>query len=300
MCIRDSYNVPGELGKGFTQVEIAYSNNASSWETIGPINFPLATGQEGYTGFTLNNFGSFTARYILFTSTNNNTTCKGIGKVSFTTIECGNLGQPCDDGDSATTLDVYDEDCNCVGLNPEENDCSQTSLVLDNSLLETSDYSAIESVTSQSIIRSGSTVGFVAGGAIVLEPGFESQPDAGFTANIDPCSQSARERAIESLRAREKEEASKPSIPEVMEKLIVQEPGTDGKFIIQYIVDNPGDAQLTIEREGGFLFTLLDTELINGGNFYKNVTTDKLSAGIYNVKLVTSTTTMVKKLVVKE
>ncbi len=293
-----NYNVPGQLGQGFLQTEIAYSNNGTTWNVIGTLNWPLATGEDGYTGFTLNGFADFTARYILFTSMNNNTSCKGLGKVAFTTVQCSTLGLPCDDGDPATSLDVYDEDCNCVGLNPEDNDCGQSTLVLDNSLIETSEYNASESVTTQSIIRSGSTVGFVAGEAIVLEPGFESQPDAAFTATIDPCTQTARERAISALRAREKK---KPVVPETdfqMEKLIVQTPDENGKFIIQYLIDDPGKATLTIEKNGSPVYKLLNVDLLNGGNFYKNVSTKHLEAGIYEVKLVTSSYTEVKKLVV--
>ena len=63
-----NYNVPGQLGQGFRQTEIAYSNNGSDWDVIATLNWPLATGEDGYTGFTLNGFNGFTARYILFTS----------------------------------------------------------------------------------------------------------------------------------------------------------------------------------------------------------------------------------------
>ena len=164
-------------------------------------------------------------------------------------------------------------------------------------MIETSEYNATESVTSQSIIRSGSTVGFVAGEAIVLEPGFESQPDAAFTAHIDPCSMTARERAIEALRAREKEKRE-PEPTVQMEKLMVQEPNEEGDFIIQYLIDDPGQASLSLHQNGKKLYNLLSVNLLNGGNFYKNLKSEKLKPGIYEVKLVTAAYTEVRKLVI--
>jgi len=83
-----NYNVANATDLGFQNVAIDYSLDGTNWTELGVFTWSQATGASGYEGFDLPTLADFTAQYVLFTSLDAASTCKGLSKVTFSTYDC--------------------------------------------------------------------------------------------------------------------------------------------------------------------------------------------------------------------
>lgn len=114
-----NYNVQGETGKGFKQATIDFSADGINWVQRSNSEWPQADGTIEYDGFFGPDFGGQPARYILITGlTNwNNDNCAGFSEMVLNAAPCPDTNTPCDDGNTATYDDKFDENCICAGIN---------------------------------------------------------------------------------------------------------------------------------------------------------------------------------------
>lgn len=282
-----NYNKNGETSMGMSAVAIDFSLDGNSWTEFGTYAWALASGSDNYGGFVGPNFNGTYARYVLISSLDAGSACKGLGKVAFSAVKCPLAGAACDDGDELTMNDQYDNNCECKGSAFDVNDCGEMQVLLGDTTINTSKYSAVETVESMSDIARDSRVSFVGGNSITLEPGFETTDRALFIATIDPCETPAA-RALIKTRAQEIAEKAKQREKDKIAILTVRKPSED-VIHVSYFIEKPGKAQLEIvDMSGNKLFTLMDHNFKNQGLYQKTFRTTKLGSGNLTVKLVTA------------
>jgi len=281
-----NYNKAGEVGKGMSSVAIDYSLDGSTWSEFGTYNWALAPGTGNYGGFNGPNFQGLYARYILISSLDAGSSCKGLGKLAFSAVKCPLAGTPCDDGDELTLGDSYNQDCECTGSAFDVNDCGEMQVLLGDTTLNTSKFSATETVESLSDIARDSRVSFVGGRSITLEPGFETTDRTYFIASIEPC-ETPTARALIKTRAQqiaaEREQREK-------DKIAVLTVRKEDKELVEvsYFIEEPGQANGGIyDLSGNKIFTLIDHKFTNQGLYKKRFLTKKLGKGKLVVKLTT-------------
>lgn len=88
-----NYNVVGEVGKGFKDVQIDYSTDGNTWTAFGPFSFAVATGGNDYAGEVGPDFGGIQARYLIITAVNNHSAaaCSGLGELKINIKNCTQL-----------------------------------------------------------------------------------------------------------------------------------------------------------------------------------------------------------------
>jgi hypothetical protein len=276
-----NYNVPSETTKGFEIVALDYSLDGVNWTALDTFNLALATGTSGYDGQDGPDLTGIYARYLLITSVDNSTACRGMGKVAFKTVVCPVQNTPCNDGDALSLDDRYDNNCECRGKKIGENDCIVQNLMLGDSILSSRVFSARDYVTSLSQIDVSKRVSLVAGKAVTLLPGFESAPNALFMASIDLCPQPIQQTLRE---ARQKEVVSKREKTK-LEKLIVSNDLRKEVYTISFYLPSRNIVYLRLyDSNGKEVSTLSDTEYLNKGFYEKSFMPNKLDRGVYTVK----------------
>jgi len=292
-----NYNVENETNNGFETVAIDISEDGVNWTEWGIQNWPLAAGEDQYYGFSGPNFMGEYARFVLFTSLDMDQECKGIGKVNFEAVFCPMIGTACDDGDSETIYDYYDDNCECKGVSLYTNLCEQVSLMLGDSSIATNVYSAEEYVSSMSQVMDTSTVSLLAGNYVELLPGFETETNSLFIAAVEACTalsmktEAANDKAL--AREKAKEEKARMEI-EVLEVIPIE---NTLDYMIKYYVSEPGPVKLHLVDSSGKLISILaDARFRNGGMYKKRIRTVKLPKGKYSIKLVADDEVTVKGL----
>jgi hypothetical protein len=291
-----NYNVPGQTGDGMRNVAIDYSDDGNNWLELGVYNWSLATGDAGYGGFSGPNFNGLYARYVLITSLDNATSCKGLGKVAFNVVSCPAEGTPCDDDDELTLDDQINNNCECRGFAFDENDCNDENIVLGDSTLYTGKFSARNQITSISQIAQNNRVSFVGGSSIVLEPGFETSGEVFFLASIDDCLEMAM---IAELSRERKQIQKREKMHEDQLKNLVVYNLENGEMMIGFYVDKPGRNKVEIfDSYNQKKFTLIDHDFLNKGLYYKRFPISKFIIGSYQVQLQSEEKTIREKMLV--
>lgn len=294
-----NYNVEGSTNQGFQSVAIDYSIDGETWTNFGNYNWPLATGEDAYSGFAGPDFMGTYAQYILITSLDAGE-CRGLGKSSFTAVLCPLAGTACDDLEKYTVNDQYDENCECVGTPIEINDCLEEFVILGDSTIYNSNHSASNNVNSISLVAENNVVGFVGGKSVVLEPGFETGPDAIFIATIDPCEEARAAEALK-IKTREEENAERQRKRKEDELAGLQIIDHDENLYqtIRFFLPKGGQTKLEIVLNEKALYTLIDHNYRNAGLYDKIIRTQKLESGVYQIRLTSGEGVEVERLVVK-
>ena len=313
-----NYNAVGDLGKGFKSVAIDYSEDGNTWQQLGIYTWAQATGVKGYTGFSGPNFGGIKARYILITGLSNWDTgdCSGFSKIVFTTNNCLQLGQSCDDGKSHTIADKYDDTCTCVGRIAPENLCQELTLSQPNIPIDGKNYSVQKTIESQAQVLEGYTVNFVAGESIKLKSGFRAATGSIFLATIQDCATTLTLPIDTQLVANKakatigKNEVSQQALTTIQEgkyskkhlnatTLHISPTPTNTWTTIQFEVNYTTPTSLCVFSTSGEKITCLANKTIfKKGTYRKSFPTQSLNGGIYYVVLQTEKETITKPLVV--
>ena len=294
-----NYNVAGSTSLGFQSVAIDYSLDGITWSNYGNYTWPLATGEDAYGGFAGPDLMGTYAQYILITSLDAGD-CRGLGKSSFTAVLCPLAETACDDDDKYTVNDKYNDNCECIGTPIEINDCLEEIVTLGDSTIYESLHSAINNVNSISQIAEDNVVGFVGGKSVVLEPGFETGPEAIFIATIDPCVEArAAEKLRIQTRAEKNAERKAKRKQDELKGLQVIDTEKSEYQIIRFFLPKGGQAKLEILQGEKVLYTIIDHNYTNVGLYDKLIRTTKLENGVYQVKLTTKEGVEVERMVVK-
>ena len=291
-----NYNVNPGFNQGMQSIAIDFSEDGNTWQELQIFNLPLATGDSGYTGDPGPNFNGIYARYILITSLDGPTGCRGLGKVAFTAVLCPNEGTACDDGDAETFNDRYDKNCECKGSPFDANDCGEMTVMLGDSTLTTSKHSAIEQVMSISKIASENKVSFIGGKNVILDVGFETNGQTLFQALIDTCETiiGGEEFSRADLIAAQRQQQQN-----LINSVLTITPlnNADGEVMISYYVPEPGETKLEIYNAvNNKVFTLVEHQFNNKGLFHKKIRMNRFDPGNYQVRLSNSKGTKAKVL----
>ncbi len=277
-----NYNVPNAVTEGFQNVAIDISNDGLTWEQYGIYNWPLANGSNGYGGFNGPDFQGSSARYILITSLDNDSGCKGIGKTAFKAVFCPNAGTACDDKNIGTTDDKFDNNCLCKGILLEDNLCTDLIKVLGDSLLKATNYSAVQYVKSISDIKENNSTSFIAGNYIELNPGFSTVNNAVFIAAIDSCNNVLDNMSRLALNINKSIVRKQNEVP--TEILQILKSDDNDNITVQYYVEKPGFVTLEIKDNMSKTSHILHENIIENQGYYTKIfRTKKMDAGIYNV-----------------
>jgi PA14 domain len=281
-----NYNVANKTIFGMQNVAIDYSEDGVTWSNFGTYNWALATGEGGYGGFVGPDFQSLTARYVLITSLDAGNNCRGLSKVSFKAVYCPDMGTPCNDKNPLTIDDKYNEQCECMGVPMAENLCVNTIVVLGDSLLHPTNYSAVMHVQSMSQVAANQTTSFIGGDYIELNPGFSSEDGAIFLAAIDTCNSTTANGARIASRMAARQIIKADDVP--IKWLTVNQTGKSDEVTIGYYLDRPGDVRIEIlDATLKPIYNLADHNYINKGHYTKVFRSKKLSAGLYTVAYTT-------------
>lgn len=294
-----NYNVIGGTDQGFQSVAIDYSVDGTTWSNYGNYTWPLATGEDAYSGFAGPDLMGTYAQYILISSLDAGE-CRGLGKSSFTAVLCPLADTDCDDLNRYTVNDKYNDNCECIGTPIEINDCLEDYVTLGDSTIYNSAHSASIDVNSISQIAENNIVGFVGGKSVILEPGFETGPDVIFIATIDPCEEAKAAEAIRIKTRAEKieERKAKRKQDELAGLQVIANEKSDYQTI-RFFLPKGGQSKLDILQNEKVLYTLVDHDYGNTGVYDKVIRTKKLESGIYQVRLTTNEGVEVERMVVK-
>ena len=282
-----NYNVPGETDHGFSQVEVDYSTDGVTWFHLGTYDWPLAPGVANYQGFDGPDFQAIAARYIMFSSQDDPSICRGISKATFSIGTCSEQGSICDDGRSDTYQDHLTADCQCVGYTIEELDCGVDTLFITQDDMTPETYHAISALMSQGNVLDGGDVHYRAGMEIVLEAGFKVEEGGSLEAQIDDCPENlwGNEEGLK-LHAIV-DQTQKPQLLEAPREANLVEVFSFDESSVQTVhihLQDPAHVVLEVyDSRDQRVSRLVDHNYQNQGDHYKRVQTRKLDPGIYRV-----------------
>jgi hypothetical protein len=294
-----NYNVEGLTEYGGKSVIIDYSDDGTTWYSLGPINWTQASGDNTYEGEIIDAMMDVAARYLLFTleETWGTYDCGGFSEIVFKVDSCRDAGTPCDDGNEDTIDDMYDLDCNCAGLPIPINYCDTAYMMLDQEYLKSGLYSATDSIHAMAVQQFGSSATIVAGKSITLKAGFEVELGAAFYAAVEPCEDSdaggANVRsAIESL------ELFNSSSPGDISLNISPNPATEW-VELSFHLSNPSPVTIYIEDQAGtYHQKLLNQVRFRSGDHKKRIPVHRLANGIYLITVETGEEISTQRLIV--
>jgi len=262
-----NYNVPNETNKGFRQVWVDFSEDGTTWQSLGQFTWPEAPGLADYAGFVGPDFQKRRIKKLLFTAlnTHGDASCAGFGKITWEASVCEPVNTPCDDGDPLTIRDQYNDQCECLGI---PIDCRLNVVTLDRSPMEVPAVRANQRIIAESTIQQSSSVAFTAGNSIVLLPGFLVESGGVFSAQIETC-----------IRTALSEELAKGQIAMLQDTL------GDMRQVI-YQLPTSGRVVLQIRKlSGEVVQTLFQGNQPQAKTFIKWIPTQRLEPGRYNVVL---------------
>ncbi|UTA68719.1 PA14 domain-containing protein [Emticicia sp. 21SJ11W-3] len=288
-----NYNVPGETGKGFRNVNVDYSTDGKTWQPIGnDYTWPQAPGSHDYAGFEGPNMNDVRARYILVSAKDNwgDATCTGFSKITFNASLCDVEGTACDDGDPLTQNDKFDNNCNCKGVSIN---CATDLLALQKSSITSGDYKAARTIVAQTTVSTSSKdISFTAGNSIVLLPGFEVNKNSVFTADIAGCVQQSFINNQKSRMAVDDKTVSdfKSDTTHI-----------DKQRKIVFRINQPSQVKLTLkDKNEKIITTLIDGYSQNLGTQIKMLPVNKLPKGEYWIELLVADKVLREKLEITE
>jgi len=282
-----NYNVPGETDHGFSQVEVDYSQDGITWFNLGTYTWPLAPGVTDYLGFDGPDFQNLSARYIMFSSQDDVTVCRGISKATFSISTCTERGSKCDDGDANTYQDHMTESCVCEGYTIEELDCGVDTLFITQEDMTPETYHAISALMSQGNVLDGGDVHYRAGMQIVMEAGFEVAEGGSLDAQIEDCPEELW-RNNEGLKLH-------AIVDQTKEPILLQSPRQPNQLEVYQLehrsvqtvhlhLQDPGHVLLELyDRSDRLVTRLVDHHYTDHGDHYKRLETKKLDPGIYKM-----------------
>ncbi len=292
-----NYNVPGLTNRGFQLVMVDYSLDGVTWTNLNTFSWNQASGSQGYSGFSGPDLNGESARYIMFTSLDPPSSCRGISKAVFNVESCPDRGTPCDDRVVQTVNDHYDSQCQCRGYLPGDLDCVIDTLFVNQNEVSPNTYHAIKALISEDEILQSTDINYRAGMEIILGAGFEVRGGAEFLAEIEDCGGAA---LLPVAQVSKKSGASLlRSINKRAESLSVYAlDDSDVQTIHIYIPEATTVKLEIIDQASNVVATLLAHHLDNYGDKYKRVQTHKLSPGIYLAKMTTENNTITQKMTV--
>ena len=263
-----NYNVAGATQNGMTNVAIDYSEDGVNWTELGIYNWPQADGSDQYGGFQGPDFGSVYAQYILITSLNHSAACQGLGKIAFDAVLCPVAGAPCDDHNAFTIDDVYDGNCNCTGVNLEQNNCTDENILVDTDVDTPTKFAASKTIISSSIMLA-SSVGMVAGQYVELLPGFETTVGENYLASVTDCTSGMivpQVIAVDSFKTVQKHRD--------FAVRVINEEQSD-YIIIDYYLPGAGSVDITLEDVSSAYY-IKEMNYLNPGFYQKIIARKKL------------------------
>ncbi len=294
-----NYNVQGQTNRGFRNVAVDYSTDGNTWFNLGTYTWNFASGNSGYTGFAGPDFNGESARYIMFTSLDDPSTCRGINKVTFDIEACPEAGSECDDGIALTVQDHFNNRCECIGYMPQELDCQVDTLFITEEQVGAASFHAVKALVSNGEALNNSDVNYRAGMNIVLNAGFEVVGGAEFLAEIEDCGGASLVMYDDDKKINENAGSVLKKKPLREETLAVYALDGDKTQTIHFYIAQPGEISLDIlDHKGNVVSQLLIHDYDNFGDFYKRLQTTKLNRGVYMVRLRTGNNVLSEKMTV--
>jgi len=279
-----NYNVPGQTANGFQQVAVDYSLDGITWFHLGDYNWPLAPGSGSYTGFDGPDFQQVEARYVMFTSLDDPSTCKGIGKATFVT-----RGTLCDDGRSDTFQDHINQTCQCEGYTISELDCAVDTLFITQEDMSPETYHAISALMSTSNILDGADLNYRAGMEIVLDAGFEVEQGGILDAQIENCPNNLWNDKEGNKLFAIVDETKEPRLleaPREPSSLEVYKLDDRTDQTIHMHLENPAHVRLELyDSDDNLVARLADHAYTYQGDHYKRLQTRRLAPGVYAIRM---------------
>jgi len=284
-----NYNVPGETDHGFSEVEVDYSSDGVTWFNLGTYSWPLAPGVSNYQGFDGPDFQNISARYVMFSSLDDVSVCRGISKTTFSINTCSERGSQCDDGDSNTYQDHMNASCECIGYTIEELDCGVDTLYITQEDMTPETYHAISALMSQGNVLDGGDIHYKAGMQIVLEAGFEVAEGGTLDAQIEDCPEDLW-RGNEGLKLHAiVDQTKEPSLlqsPRQPTELEVYQLEDRSDQTIHLHLQDPAHVLLDLyDSSGQLVIRLVDHHYSDHGDHYKRIQTSRLDPGIYKLSM---------------
>jgi len=296
-----NYNVKNNMGKGFKDVKVEYSENASDWTDLGTIIWPKAPGTNNYVGDTMAQLNGVMARYVLLTAIstwNSSSNCAGFSEIKFDIRRCRTGGTLCDDGDPLTIGDIYDNDCNCIGIPVDvENPCDDLILTIEENSVMTGDYNAEDKVVSlNSNVRKGNIVTYTGGNTVELNGGFEVKKGALFYASIAPCVEPLAPRPPTLLKSVKYEEKKSEGVKREEMSVNAFSPTVSE---VSFNVGKKGPVSLRVEDSDGNLIQQIQKDrIMKSGDYSKQIPTGSWTPDIYHVILQTKNNVLRQRIVV--
>lgn len=295
-----NYNVDGATGQGFKEVAIDYSLNGTDWVELGTYTWIQAPGSSDYSGFPIQDFENIVAQYVLFTALDNfnGTNCFGVSEISFSANECPGEGTACDDGDAATTNDVYDAFCRCNGM-PISNSCSVADLIINDDPIVSGTYDAINTIISEGKVNPDSSVLFVAGQSVTWRPGFHAKNGSYAAAILVSCSPIVPPDPESLVDQDLPQNDDDDELPANLTWIEVAPNPTNSWTEIIYNVGEDSKIKLSVYSTSGHLITkLMNGEFQEKGKYTKQFPAQQLAGGVYVVTLQTENKVVTKRLIV--
>ncbi len=289
-----NYNVDGQTQQGFSGFVVDYSVDGVEWYELGYYDLSLASGQDTYTGEAGPDFQGEVARYVMITSTDDPSSCRGLSKVTFNASLCPDEGTMCDDGDADTYNDHIGDDCLCRGYTLAELNCQVDTLFVNETDVDANSYHAMKALMSQGNVMSSADVHYRAGVEILLESGFEVEVGGSFEAQLEDCPEPSLALLDEPIY---KKSLKKKERPKVSLSVYALE-GREEQTIRFYIPESASVALSIRDQKGNLVYPVVKHHYDSHGSYYKRIQTKKIPAGVYMVHLDGDLGQIVEKMVI--
>lgn len=200
-----------------------------------------------------------------------------------------------------TTTATVNQPTNVVFSNLENCTENLTAADFNSSDILTNDYRVIKDISSNGIVKNGSTVNFYAGHSIILEHGFHSQLGSSFTATIAACEDNGGQSSLqtEEITAPALKVTATPSFAPIENKITVRPNPFHHNAIIDYQVRTDSPLWIGLyDITGQLIQTLHPQSVIHAGIYQLNLEGSLLENGAYWLTMRTADDQITKKVFV--
>lgn len=206
----------------------------------------------------------------------------------------------CNGGDDLVNTDGDNtpDACDCAPLTPDDDEVTVLGLPFLNNMVIDGSYFGQVKLTSNAMIPDKGKVSFIGGEMVHLKAGFHAQAGSDFIARLGYCIENPsivpREKPLAAAR-----NAPKPvaNIVDPLKFSVGPNPFVDHTNLILDLPTADAISIAVYDQTGRMVQLLMKDQLLEKGHYQFKLTDQKLPAGIYFIRLSTSTEQVIKKVI---
>lgn len=320
LIFNHQYDIEYEWDAGLVEISI---DQGSTWKSLGDYMtghaYPTQITKHGFYGFHGNSGGfqetkidlsafrgnKALIRFRMFHDQSINKVGWYVDDISITNLGLAVVNQAEISNNDDISTSAFVQEPTQIDFTPTQ-DCTEgTAAQFDQSNILTSDYRAVNTISSKGIVLNGSVVGFYAGQSITLQPGFSVALGSDFTAKIESCNTGGGTSSFND-ESSETQALNKTSSTTTLtnsteligkNNLAVRPNPFTYQATIDYELEKNGPVFIALHDLTGKTIQVLLNQLVQEkGNYQLTFNSNQLEGGVYWLTMRTSEEVLTKKL----